>query len=999
VTKQDRPPQPRQASAPDPADRDDATSGRRSHHHGDQQTGDRDRAVSRSRPHGTLRGQVPPRGISNWRLRQKLAAVLVLPVLATLVFAGIAIRSEITNVYQFTTVLDELALGRQAALVANALEHERDAAVVVAASNKTAGATAYRQAADATDAAEASWQTLVGQDTDINSGVQTAVTAGLETVDGLGAVRSSVLGTEYPATAALSEYDGIIASTIAVNRAVAADATAAGTTPQAASLYLLALEDLSQQDSILLIMAELPTQSAALATDLNSATTAYTTDSATFNSVATPQQQQQVQDTVSGPDVDSRASDVQAALAEATTGDPVTVTASDIQPAATTTSALAWQVEQSLLDQVHSTLEGLKTSAFQDLTRDIIAVVVITLGVLAIMLRISAAMVRPLRILRTSALELARNTLPAEVEAILASGDPIAASEDAIDPIPPFTEEEVGDVARSFDEVHSQAVRLAAEQAVLRDNVNAIFVNLARRSQLLVERQLSLIDRLERDEQDPDTLGNLFELDHLATRMRRNSESLLVLSGNGLAKRMSHSVPIGDLVGAAVSEVEHYARIDVGSPPNVQIFGRVVNDVIHLVAELLDNATAFSEPNTKVSVRIAKTRSHEVAIQITDRGLGMGDEQIGELNERLAEPPELDPQVTRQMGLYVVAQIAKQHNIRVKLRTNEDIDGGTVALVAIPENLVVPPSPPDNSVLRARASFPPAPDRPTIAPGRTDLPAVWGPAEQPDTRQRPALAAGGRAAVGVSAEPRAAEPSLPTGLALWQPHIAPEPHSPVVRTVASAASQRPAVPPEAAEEEVVTARLPIYDEVLSKWFRPDGSEPAVDNEALSEPIAASTTGPPPGSTPAPVTAGPLTLAGCAASATPSQVPADVTVEPQTLAAQTATQDQDWRSPGDEGWQRAETLLAPVGEVTNAGLPRRVPQARLMPGSPSTQVQAPVTAATPTTREAPTARSAEVIRRRMNSFQRGVRRGRHTMADAATRPPVASHGANYPEEHP
>src|SRR5690606_4715810 len=190
------------------------------------------------------------------------------------------------------------------------------------------------------------------------------------------------------------------------------------------------------------------------------------------------------------------------------------------------------------------------------------------------------------------------------------------------------TREEIGELARSFDVVHERAVRLAAEQALLRENVNGIFVNLSRRSQRLVERQLSIIDKLESDEQDPDQLASLFELDHLATRLRRNGESLLVLSGAGLAKTMSKPVPAADVLGAAVSEIEQYSRVELGTIPDVAVHGRAVHDLVHLLAELLDNATYFSEPETKISVRAVVTRRTSLAIQITDRGVGMSEEQL-----------------------------------------------------------------------------------------------------------------------------------------------------------------------------------------------------------------------------------------------------------------------------------------------------------------------------------------------------------------------------------
>ena len=207
------------------------------------------------------------------------------------------------------------------------------------------------------------------------------------------------------------------------------------------------------------------------------------------------------------------------------------------------------------------------------------------------------------------------------MQRILADPDPAEAAKHAVEPVAVFTLEETGQLARSFDAVQEQAILMATEQALLRDNINSIFVNLSRRSQALVERQLNLIERLEQDEQDPEQLASLFELDHLATRMRRNSESLLVLSGTGLSRQLNRPVPVAEVVGAAVSEVEHYTRVEVAIAPEVAVQGRAVSDLMHLIAELVDNATFFSEPEKKVTVRMAMTRKKELAIQITDRGV------------------------------------------------------------------------------------------------------------------------------------------------------------------------------------------------------------------------------------------------------------------------------------------------------------------------------------------------------------------------------------------
>jgi signal transduction histidine kinase len=252
--------------------------------------------------------------------------------------------------------------------------------------------------------------------------------------------------------------------------------------------------------------------------------------------------------------------------------------------------------------------------------------VILMLGLLAaitVAVLVARALIRSLRVLRTSALDVAERRLPMAVES-MRSGE---AMDVAVDPVPIDTRDEVGQVARAFDAVHGQAVRLAADQAALQTNVSSMFVNLSRRSQALVERQLQLIEQLESNEQDADQLANLFQLDHLATRMRRNSENLLVLAGTDLAKRNTAPVPMVDVLRAAVSEIEQYQRIVVQAPPSASIVGRAASDLVHLLAELLDNATNFSPPDSQVVMSTTRTTDGSLLVEIADRGVGMLDHE------------------------------------------------------------------------------------------------------------------------------------------------------------------------------------------------------------------------------------------------------------------------------------------------------------------------------------------------------------------------------------
>jgi signal transduction histidine kinase len=211
--------------------------------------------------------------------------------------------------------------------------------------------------------------------------------------------------------------------------------------------------------------------------------------------------------------------------------------------------------------------------------------------------------------------------------------------------------------------VHREAVRVAAEQAALRTSVSAMFLNLARRSQALVDRMIGELDQIERGEEDPKRLAQLFELDHLATRMRRNDENLLVLAGADSTRIQREPAALMDVLRAAQSEVEHYTRVDfVIIDQDIEIAAHAVNDLVHLVAELFDNATAFSPPDTSIRVE-ARRLGERGVLRVEDRGIGMSPDQYAELNERLATPPMVDVAVSRMMGLVVVARLAARHGV------------------------------------------------------------------------------------------------------------------------------------------------------------------------------------------------------------------------------------------------------------------------------------------------------------------------------------------------
>ncbi|WP_169985557.1 nitrate- and nitrite sensing domain-containing protein [Microbispora sp. H10836] len=309
---------------------------------------------------------------------------------------------------------------------------------------------------------------------------------------------------------------------------------------------------------------------------------------------------------------------------------------------------------------------------------------VVIVATIIFSVRFGRRLARDLAGLRDAALELADVRLPQVVEK-LRRGEDVDVEAEA-PPIKATGANEVEDVAHAFSSVQRTAVEAAVGQAALRRGVSQVFLNLARRKQTLLHRQLTLLDTMQRRAEDPESLEDLFRLDHLTTRMRRHAESLIILSGSAPGRSWRKPVPLIDVVRAATSEVEDYTRVSMAPMPDAAIAGATVADVVHLIAELVENATIFSPPQTKVEVR-GEIVANGLAVEIEDRGLGLLPQEYDEINARLADPPEFDLADSDRLGLFVVGQLAARHEIGVVLRGSPY--GGTTAIVLIPRALMV----------------------------------------------------------------------------------------------------------------------------------------------------------------------------------------------------------------------------------------------------------------------------------------------------------------------
>ncbi|GAA2673907.1 sensor histidine kinase [Nonomuraea recticatena] len=346
------------------------------------------------------------------------------------------------------------------------------------------------------------------------------------------------------------------------------------------------------------------------------------------------------------------------------------------------------------LDQLLASRIGLLTGRADDSAGGIIATIVIVggLGLAAILaaviwsVRLGRGLVEELDGLRGAATDLAEVRLPQLVRR-LSLGQPVEAGTPRI--AATAATQEVRDLANAFESVQRTAVQAAVGQAELRQGLNRVFRNLARRNQSLVHRQLGQLDAMQRKTTEPDQLSDLFRLDHLTTRMRRQAEGLVILSGAPAGRHWRRPVAMIDVVRGAVAEVEDYLRVNVQPMPHSTLTGGAAADVIHLLAELVENATVFSPPNTHVNVS-GELVARGFAVEIEDRGLGLADAERDEHNRRLAEPPEFDLADSDRLGLFVVGRLAVRHGIKVTLQRSPY--GGTTAVVLIPMSLMTDPT-------------------------------------------------------------------------------------------------------------------------------------------------------------------------------------------------------------------------------------------------------------------------------------------------------------------
>ncbi|WP_425829114.1 nitrate- and nitrite sensing domain-containing protein [Streptomyces fractus] len=633
--------------------------------------------------------------LRNWRISTRLVSLLALPVVAATSLGALRIAESLNDIQQLDNMKLLTEMTKQATELASALQEERDQAAGPLSNGSSASDFSVKSTREKTDRAQ---DTFLQSTTDIKADGETgslngvrehAVQIAHELIN-LNKIRQGAYADKSNSSQTVDSYARIIDELLSLST----DMAQATSSPEmiqrtrALSAFSSAKEYASEQRAI--IAAGLPPNSARFGrlseTDRQYGLAAAENQESqiqSFKAVYGAVPAQELLKPIEENNSTIKAADTYAnRVLQKSDGIKSQDKRSykDWVDADTTRIQEMSKIELTLLNQMEQQARELRNASERSAIING-ALILLVLGVSLVgAFVVARSMIRSLRRLQDTATKVAQDRLP-ELVRELSESDP-QDIDTSVESVGVHSRDEIGKVAAAFDDVHREAVRLAAEQALLRGNVNAMFTNLSRRSQGLIQRQLSLISELESREADPDQLSSLFKLDHLATRMRRNGENLLVLAGEEPGRRWTRPVPLVDVLRAAASEVEQYERIELAAVPATEVAGRVVNDLVHLLAELLENATSFSSPQTKVKVTGHALPDGRVLIEIHDTGIGLSPEDLAAINERLASPPTVDVSVSRRMGLFVVGRLSQRHGIRIQLRPSDS--GGTTALVMLP---------------------------------------------------------------------------------------------------------------------------------------------------------------------------------------------------------------------------------------------------------------------------------------------------------------------------
>jgi HAMP domain-containing protein len=853
-------------------------------------------------------------------IRSKIAVLLILPVLACAVLGVLRVSSRISTSRQADRVTKLTEFSLRGTNVAHELEHERGlAGRLLDTPAAKAGPQALREQQTASDRAIDAYRGSIDQldAKSLTTPARNTLSSALGRLDGLANLRHDIADRSISTSGALDFYTATVADLLNANRELSgriADPELA----QAVGAFV----SVSRIKELAALERELVSGVLANGGFAEGQYRSFTSTLATrnvllseFQATATPSERDAFVQTVVGPEV-QRAKELQADVVATDGSGHLSIDPDQWWAVTTAEVDLLHQVEQRLGIAAVGRSRAIERSANSRAAADSLAVLLVLVLVAGLALLVARSMLRPLRLLEASAKDVAQNRLPGVVAKLQRSTGEAPDLSHELEPVRVPSRDEVGEVAAAFNAVNQVAVRVAAEQAALRLSIGDIFLNLARRSQALIDRQLELIDELEA-EADSKTLSSLFQLDHLATRMRRNAENLIVLSGAEPPRRWTEPIPLGEVARGAIAEVEDYQRVALVPMEEVAVPGHAVEDIIHLLSELIENATSFSPPGTVVRVG-GQPAATGYIVEVEDRGLGMSDEELQEVNERLANPPTIDFAVSRMLGLFVVGRLARRYSIRVQLRHSSY--GGITALVMLPSSVVLPLGP-------QHAASPPGPF--------AAAPQIMAPQVGPEPFMAEPLP------IFEQARSDWFEPGGPATPTPYPPLSArfPTPEEQVQPPVGRPWDFHAPVPPRTPRTPGTPPPLP------SRPDRLDGAGPFHE-----DPFSDWREGP----LPEPPTAVPF---GFHDRAEPGQRP--------------------WAEPGQRPRGEPGDLPGEDEPGTTTGLPRRVPRANLAPGI-LTQRERAMRDEEEDARRA--ARSPEEVRSLLANYHEGLERGRRSAGE-------------------
>jgi signal transduction histidine kinase len=632
-------------------------------------------------------------------IRLRIYFLVAIPLLTMLGLFGYVTYTSVTNWLNLDRAPNLInATSEPLTNFVNVLQRERRAAVVYLSQPSAASLNTFQKAVGASKQGAERLQVALdspGTKSSSTPAETSAIVKMTGEINSMTKLRAGVEGKQLAPLEALAAYTNIIAGQGKVLQAEASSMTDA--TPVLQGLGLIAAvntqEDVSEQDAILASALASGSLTGPDRVAFSNAVGRLQDDTMTYQGLLTPAELATYNATLNR----LAPSAVQQNLQTIQEAVPASTPLSEMQAAGL--NSVIWQgmthtwlkaASKAGTTAASAVLEANAQPAIDAKRRVWILSIAGAVGLiltLIVSLLLSRSINRRLSTLRRSAMTLAEEQLPSVV-ARLRRGESVDVAAEA----PPLRvgSDEIGQVGQAIDAVRQTAIRSAIDEARVRQGVNDMFRNLARRSQSLLQRQLTVLDEMERGATDPDVLENLFKMDHLTTRMRRHAEGLIILSGSPPGRSWSAPVKLIDVMRGAVAEVEDYARVTVSTQSRAALAGSAVTDVIHLLAELIENATTLSPPFTQVRVA-GEVVANGFAIEIEDRGLGMTPQRVYELNERLANPPDINPANTEQLGLFVVGQLARRHGIGVTLRPSPY--GGTTAVALLPTTLIVTEGP------------------------------------------------------------------------------------------------------------------------------------------------------------------------------------------------------------------------------------------------------------------------------------------------------------------